>query len=79
MITPEQLARSMQNKRYGQNYLPPSKKQWEDLNHEDQEVLLSIARNVIYDIEQHKQCNCEQYPSMRQLALDLKHVLDKYC
>lgn len=79
MITPEQLARAMQNERYGQNYLPPNDRQWEYLNNYDQGILVSIARTVLHDADRHKECKCEEYPNMRQLALDLKAVLDKYC
>lgn len=80
MITPEQLAETMQDERAGQNFLPASNKRWEHLDSYDKGLLIQIASNVINHIEHpHKECKCEEYPNLRQLALDLKHVLDKYC
>ena len=77
MITPEQLAETMQNVRCRANYVPNSNETWHCLNSYDRGVLVSIARTILHDIEHAKKC--EEYPDMRQLALDLKCVLDKYC
>ena len=80
MITPEQLAEAMQNVRCHANYVPNSNETWNCLNLYDQTALVSIARTVLHNIEHaDKSCKCQEYPSMRQLALDLKCVLDKYC
>ena len=79
MITPEQLAEATQNVRCHANYVPNSNETWHCLNSYDQGVLVQIARTILHDIERHGEHKCEDYPSMRQLALDLKSVLDKYC